>query len=441
MKTLQQYLFLLLVLSLVGCGQPPHDDQARLGNYHGTITYGNFSDEINITITKDTANYQVSFTSLAQNAVRIPFQEVTVKGDSISFELRSDYYTYAFNNVWVNHATQLRGTLSVDTVKVPYLLTRDQPTASTAPRNEEVQFSSHGRTVNGTIWYPENAPQKGLVLITSSGNADRSATRAEAMRFAQKGFTTFHYDKQGTGSTAGDWAAASMEELLADDSTAILFFAQTTGLPLTSMGIKGSSQGATKVPFLLQALPDLKYGVVVSCPGVSLLESDLNYWKNTHAGNLGEDIAEAAVLQRQVFEFIAGNTTRAALENTVAAAQANAWFPEIWLPNLDEVHVDDKLNYNPIPYFEKTRQPLLILQGTADEIIPENSAEKLAVALSKVPNTNFEVVLLPGANHSMYDVGKSDFPYWSKLHPGYFENMERWITTIYEGKEPSSSGQ
>ncbi|PSR08384.1 MAG: hypothetical protein DA408_02830 [Bacteroidetes bacterium] len=434
MKALKPYLFLLLVLSLVGCGQPPQDDHTRLGNYRGTITCGNFSDEINMTITKDTANYQVAFTSLAQNAVQIPLQEVTVKGDSISFELRSDYDTYAFNNVWANHDAQLQGTLSVDTVKVPYLLTRDQPTASTAPRKEDVQFSSHGRTVNGTIWYPENAPKKGLVLITSSGNADRSATRAEAMHFAQKGFTTFHYDKQGTGRTAGDWAAAAMEELLADDRAAILFFAQTTGLPLTSMGIKGSSQGAAKVPFLLQALPDLKYGVVVSCPGVSLLESDLNYWKNTHAANLGEDLGEAAVLQRQVFEFIAGNTTRAAVESAVAAAKVHPWFQEIWLPNLDEVQVDDKLNYTPIPYFEKTRQPVLILQGTADEIVPENSAEKLASALRKVPNTNFEVVLLPGANHSMYDVGKSDFPYWSKLHPAYFEKIEKWITTVNGGK-------
>lgn len=40
-----------------------------------------------------------------------------------------------------------------------------------------------------------------LIIVTSSGNSDRSASGAEAILFAQRGFTIFHYDKRGTGNS------------------------------------------------------------------------------------------------------------------------------------------------------------------------------------------------------------------------------------------------
>ena len=65
-----------------------------------------------------------------------------------------------------------------------------------------------------------------------------------------------------------------------DDIQAIEYLSQIEKLPLSQIGIKGSSQGATKVPYILSKLPQLGFGIAVSCPGSSLLESDINYWKN-----------------------------------------------------------------------------------------------------------------------------------------------------------------
>ena len=65
--------------------------------------------------------------------------------------------------------------------------------------------------------------------------------------------------------------------------------------------------------------------------------------------------------------------------------------------------------YSPIPYFEKIPQPILIIQGTLDEIIPENSYKLISNALDKGMNTQYKVALLEGGSHSMYFVGKSDF--------------------------------
>ncbi len=402
----------------------------KAGTFSGIFKHGNFSDKILFEIERDSVSFNVFFTSLEQNANRIPFQNVEVNGDSINFKLQSDFYTYSFRNKWIDNYNKLQGSLTVDTITVLYTLEKNLLENSQNPKSEDISFESNGFRLNGTIWYPDNKGSKALVIVTSSGNADRSASRAEAILFAQMGFTTFHYDKRGTGNSEGNWNIATIEELSADDVTAIKYFSGKTGIPLKNIGIKGSSQGAAKIPYILSELENLKYGIAVSCPGVTLLESDLNYWRNRNADVTGNEIDAATKSQRQVFEFIAGKLSRTDLEKALNNEKSNSWFSNIWVPNLDEVQTDKKLLYSPIPYFETTKQPILILQGTKDEIIPANSYKLISDALGKAGNDNFKIVLLEGASHSMYNVGESDFPYWSKLHPDYLKTIEDWINTI-----------
>lgn len=402
----------------------------KTGNFSGIFKYGNFSDKISFEIEQDSASFKVFFTSLEQNANRIPIQGIKVSGDSINFKLQSDFYTYFFRNKWVENNSKLHGALTVDTITVPYTLEKELLGNSQNPKSEDISFESNGLKINGTIWYPRNEKNKALVILTSSGNADRSASRAEAILFAQMGFTAFHYDKRGTGNSDGNWQAATIEDLVMDDINAIKFFSDKTCIPLTNIGINGSSQGATKIPYVLNELENLEYGITVSCPGVSLLESDLNYWKNRNAEEIGSEIEDATKLQRKVFEFIAGNLSRVDLEKALNNEKSKSWFAKVWVPNLDDIQTDKKLLYSPIPYFETIKQPILILQGTKDEIIPANSYEIISEALKKSDNDKFKTVLLEGASHSMHNVGESDFPYWSKLHPEYLPTIENWINTV-----------
>jgi dipeptidyl aminopeptidase/acylaminoacyl peptidase len=422
---------MLLALGLGACNpQSKTIENSRTGSYSGLFEYGNFSDQILFEVEQDSANWSVFFTSLEQNANRIPFQDVEVWGDSISFKLQSDFYTYTFKNRWIDNDTRLEGSLTVDTLTASYTLAKELSEHQSLIKSEEVGFESNGLELKGTIWYPQHSNNRGLVIVSSSGNADRSASRAEAILFAQRGYTTFHYDKRGTGNSQGDWTAATIEELALDDINAIQYFSSATAIPLAGIGIKGSSQGATKVPCILNELNALKYGIVVSCPGTTLLESDLNYWKNGNVSAIGEDLESALSLQRMVFRYIAGELTRADLEAALAVNKSESWFSYIWIPDLDDVKTDKKLLYSPIPHFEKTTQPLLIIQGTSDEIIPDNSYEIISTALIKADNRSYKVVLLEGASHSMHNVGESDFPYWSKLHPDYINSIENWIDLL-----------
>jgi len=428
---MKRIIIICIVFGMFSCNSNSEiKKDEKTGNFIGIFKHGNFSDKILFEIERDSVSFNVFFTSLEQNANRIPVQNVEVNGDSINFKLQSDFYTYSFKNKWIDNYSKLQGSLTVDTSTTRYTLEKKLLDNSNTPKSEEIVFESNGLSLNGTIWYPNNNDKKALIIVTSSGNADRSASRAEAILFAQMGFTTFHYDKRGTGNSEGHWNIATIEELSADDVTAIKYFSKKTGIPLKKTGVKGSSQGAAKIPYILSELENLKYGIVVSCPGVTLLESDLNYWRNRNADVIGNEIDAATNFQRKVFEFIAGKLSRTDLEKAINNEKSNSWFANIWIPNLDEVQTDKKLLYSPIPYYETTKQPILILQGTKDEIIPANSYEIISEALIKSDNDNFKTVLLEGASHSMYYIGESDFPYWSKLHPDYLTTIENWINTV-----------
>jgi len=420
------HIVILATLLLISCSQPKNEAKKE-GLYYGVFTHGNFTDTISFEIKKDSTDFKVFFTSLEQNAFQIPARDIVIKGDSINFKLQSDKYTYDFSNSWNDSKTKLSGVLKVDTVFVPYALKKQNSARDEGIESKEIKFQSNGLQLGGTIRYPKKSNKKALIFITSSGGADRSGSRAEAIYFANKGFTTFHYDKRGTGISDGDWQSANIEELCSDDITAINFFSKQIGIPLSKTGIKGSSQGGTKIPYILSELKDLSLGIAVSCPGSTLLESDLNYWKNRNREGLGNNLENAAQLQQKVFEHIAGKLSRTELEKAVEAEKSKPWFSSIWVPNLDEVQIDEKLLYNPIPYFERANQSILIIQGTKDEIIPVDSHTNISKALEKAGNQNHKVILLEGANHSMYYVGKSDFPYWAKLHYDYLKTVEDWI--------------
>lgn len=425
---MRKYLYLILILLIISCTTKPELSD-RSGIYSGLFKKGNFADSIVFDLEQDSTQWKVYFTSLEQNANRIPFRELEVKNDSINFKLQSDFYTYSFKNKWANNNSELQGSLTVDTMKIPYTFYKVSGKTE-SPTSEDVSFETNDLNLNGTIYYPSKDTKKAMIIVTSSGNSDRSASRAEAQLFAKRGTTTFIYDKRGTGISEGNWSQASIEELASDDINAIKWFSQKTKISINHIGIKGSSQGATKIPYILNELKDLKYGIAVSCPGSSLLESDLNYWKNRNKETLGENIDEATKFERKVFETIAGEISKETLQKEIVANKSQEWFDKVWIPNLDEIEIDKKLKYTPLPYFEKIKQPVLIVQGSLDEIIPSDSYEIISEALEKAQNKKYEIIVLKGASHSMSDVGQSDFPYWSKLHPQYITTLEKWIQNL-----------
>ncbi|WP_299361991.1 alpha/beta fold hydrolase [Winogradskyella sp.] len=425
MKTISKFCIVFLIIT--SCIFQNKTDGLE-GRYEGIFKHKNFETDLGFEVMKDSLGYNVFFTSLRQNAFRIPCRQVNFSNDTLLFKLQSDFHTYSFSNSIDRHYSTLQGMLTIESKEYPYTLKKvnkkDEPTT------EEVQFQSNGNTLAGAIWKSTISNNLGLFMVTSSGTNDRNSSNAEALYFSKRGFTVFHFDKRGTGKSTGSLEGITIDDLADDDINAIRYFSKKAGLPLSMITIMGSSQGGAKVPLICNELPELQSGISISTPGCSLLESDLNFMMNRLKNEINKDeflIAEN--VQRAVFRYLSGELTKTQLENILNKHKSKQFYQYLWIPELnDEIY--QELSYTPIPYFEKLKCPILIIQGLKDIVIPEDSHINIENALIKAGNTNYAIVTLQNANHSMTKTEGTDFPYWSILHPEYLISIEDWIKTV-----------
>ena len=420
------YLFFLLSFSQLIIGQ--RNDFSGL--YTGAFKHGKFQTDVEFDIQATDDSYSIKFNSLSQNAFGIPAGDIKIKNDTLKFALQSDYYRYDFTST-LNEENELLTVLQVDGNSYDLKLLKESPTQSATFKSKDIRFRSEGLLLYGTIYYPENHNGKAIYIVTSSGNQDRSSSRAEALLFAKAGYISFHIDKRGTGISDGNWELASIPELCADDLHAIEFLHQSEKMDYTNIGIKGSSQGGTKIPYILKEQPKLAFGIVVSCPASTLWESDLNYWKNRNTEVIGSaDITDASELQGAVFQYIARIISREDLEKKIEENRSEPWFDKVWIPELDKVEFDKRLDYSPLPYFQHNTSPMLLIQGSKDEIIQLNSIDIIEKTIGKKGSKKNKYKELKGANHSMMESDNADFPYWQSLHPKYMDSMLKWIKTL-----------
>jgi hypothetical protein len=294
---------------------------------------------------------------------------------------------------------------------------------------QELTFVSNDLELQGTLWKPKVPMNKGLLFVTSSQGNDRSGTNAEAQYFANLGYTVFNYDKRGTGRSDGDWQSATIEELCADDINALEFFSTISAIPLSNIGIKGSSQGGIKIPYILSKVPDLGFGISISCPSGSLMESDLNHWKNLNFDQFGvANIDQALIVQKAGYDYLAGNINYDSLLEIKNKTSEEDWLKYIWIPT-EDVQKDYKLNFSGLPYFEKITQPVLVIQGLSDEIIPLNSYKTIEKAIIKSNSNNYKVITLKDTSHSMMSVN-NEFPYFQLLSADYLLVITNWLKAI-----------
>ena len=394
---------------------------------------------------KTTFNYQIKlvpiegqtrafFSSLAMNAFEIPCQNMTFDKDSLKFYVISDYYTYEY--IFLPQNRKLNGHLKVYSNETEQLLNTfetelipDDLAETDLIEQQELTFVSNKLKLHGTLWKPKVPLNKGLLFVTSSQGHDRSGTNAEAQYFANLGYTVFNYDKRGTGRSDGDWQSATIEELCTDDINALEFFSTISAIPLSNIGIKGSSQGGIKIPYILSKMPDLGFGISISCPSGTLMESDLNYWKNLNYDQFGEaNIDQALIVQKAGYDYLAGNINYDSLLEIKNKNSKEDWLKYIWIPE-EDVQKDYKLNFSGLPYFEKINQPVMVIQALSDEIIPMNSYKTIEKAIIKSNSNNYKVITLKNTSHSMMYVN-NEFPYFQLLTPDYLLVITEWLKTI-----------
>jgi len=203
---------------------------------------------------------------------------------------------------------------------------------ASATRLEDVEFTSHGVTLSGSIAWPEGMPLSAVVFIHGSGKQGRNVELAS--RFAAAGIAALVYDKRGAGKSGGQYeeefgVSGQNIELLADDAAAALdTLASRPALRGVPLGYTGISQAGWIAPLAAKRSAAAKFLVLWSGPVCRVSEEDI-YSKFTHDADGGDvpGYAEALAARTDRYVWPASH----GVDTDPASSLANLSIPGLWI--------------------------------------------------------------------------------------------------------------
>ncbi len=295
---------------------------------------------------------------------------------------------------------------------------------------EDVTFANGDITLAGTLTLPpSDGPHPVIVLVSGSGaqNRDESLGGGIAIKpfklladaVTRAGVAVLRYDDRGVGGSTGDFATATTQDFATDAAAAISYLTTREEIDPDQIGLLGHSEGGYVAAMLGASNPDLDFIISMAGPGASGRDVLLLQNRRLMAA---EGATEAEIVSQLAFveallAVIDDPTAIETLtyERTLEQIQA---LPEDQQASLGDIEQYARtmaqqaaqqygaawfgsfLSYDPAQDWAQTMVPVLALFGGKDvQVDAEQNAPALEAALKQAGNTDYEIVVLPNANH------------------------------------------
>jgi len=243
-------------------------------------------------------------------------------------------------------------------------------------RYREITFVNHeaGLELGGMLFVPEGVgPFPAAVIIHGSGSSRRNNRWYLTLtRYLQEnGIAVLLPDKRGSERSKGNWRTASFENLATDTIAAISFLKGQGGFAVSKIGVVGLSQGGHIAPIVATKSADVAF--VVDIVGSSLPMHDLLLYEESN------NLREMGILPG-ISNLLAGVST-------------------LYLRRFGQRDFWDAVgNFDPLPYWRTTTQPVLVLYGAEDTNVPSRESAERLNALNKA---NIKVIVFEGSGHAL----------------------------------------
>ena len=295
---------------------------------------------------------------------------------------------------------------------------------------EDVTFENGDVTLAGTLTLPPTeGPHPVVVLVSGSGpqNRDESLGGGIAIRpfrlladgLTRAGVAVLRYDDRGVGESTGDFATATTFDFASDAEAAIDYLLTRDDINPNEIGLLGHSEGGLVAAMLGASNEELDFIISLAGPGVS--GRDVLLLQNQLIMEAEEATQEQIDLQLEFVEELLAilddpaaieeltyETTLAQVEALSEEERAAIGDVEVYARTVAQQIAqqysagwfESFVNYDPAPDWAQTTVPVLGLFGGKDvQVDAEQNAPALEEALEEAGNEDFEVVVLPNANH------------------------------------------
>ena len=334
--------------------------------------------------------------------------------------------------------------------------------------SKEVTFKnpSAGVELSGTLTYPKSdKPVSVAILISGSGPQDRDETLLGHKPFAvladflsRNGIAVLRCDDRGVGKSTGDFNRATSKDFSSDVEAAIDFLKLDSRIDPAQIGLIGHSEGGMIAPGVAAGRSDVAWIILMAGTGVNGKEILYSQGQLIVAANGGDDKAlrTQKTLQEVAFDQVEslepGADTAGIVEECTAKVlermTKDGDAPEG--PELDTFKKEMQLTmrgvlqtvntpwmryfltYEPSPALEKTKCPVLAINGEKDlQVDPKLNLTKIEQALKVSGNKDYTILTLPGLNH-LFQTCSTGSPneYESieeTLSPRFLETVGNWL--------------
>lgn len=302
----------------------------------------------------------------------------------------------------------------------------------------------------GTLTLPRGpGPFPVALLISGSGPNDRDEAILGHRPFlviadylTRHGIAVLRYDKRGIGKSTGNYALATSEDFASDAQAGIEYLKTRKEIDPHHIGLIGHSEGGLIAPLVASRDKDVAWIVLLAGPG--LPGDEILFLQEAliakAAGATDENIARNHALNSKMFKVVETEENPANLKTDLeavmkgdelgremsAAQQATA------IQRLSSPWMREFLTYDPVPALEKTKCPVLALNGEHDlQVPPEQDLAAIRKALQAGGNKDFQVTEMPGLNHLFQHSATGSPADYQKIEetfaPEALDIMTAWI--------------
>ncbi len=472
MKKLTSYLFTTLVFLLITtCNYSQSSKElckTLEGQWLGSVEFRGAALRIVIRVSCDNDSLQAVIDSPDQGTKDIPVTSIDFRNDSLKVKAKSimakytafyDEKTDELNGEWQQSVVSLPLILK-RTDSVPGLNRPQEPRPPFPYIEEEVVFKNDraGISLAGTLTLPDTInTHPAVILISGSGPQDRNEELLGHKPFwviadhlSRNGIAVLRYDDRGVKESTGNFSTATTENFTEDARAAWLFLRKHKSINSKNIGLLGHSEGGMIAAKLASAQPAVAFVVLLAAPGISgekILLTQIE--KIYRAAGIDEKATEKIVkrnekiyadLKKEDDDERASEKIRKILEKEAKKLSDEDKTKNNLRRYEIDAHVKNAVSpwfryfitFNPRPYLEKVKCPLLALNGEKDmQVVAEENLEAIEQAMIFGGNPDYKIMEMPGLNHLFQHAKTGAISEYSTIEetisPEVLDIITKWI--------------
>ena len=318
-----------------------------------------------------------------------------------------------------------------DIASVSARLTTDPP----HPGSERVRVRAAGFSLAATVITPVDMapPEDGwpaVVLVPGTGPLDRDETvsgvpifRQLAWALADRGFVVARYDKRGFGQSGGRAESATLGDYAQDVREMVRYVQRLDAVDRDRIVAVGYSEGGWIGLLAARRENRIKGLVLLATPGTAgetfVLEQQRDELRRT--GTTGDERQQRIELQTRIHRAVLGDGSWDGIPDPVRRQADTPMFRSF-------------LAFDPTEEVRRVRQPLLLIQGSADRLVPPYHAQRLEsiARLRGRRESTVELSTLDGVNHLLLATAtdaqaENAAPGSQEITPRIAEILTDWI--------------